>query len=49
LMNNAKPPFDDVRARQAVAYAINKDVINERVYDELATAHCDHLPERLRT
>lgn len=33
LMNNAKPPFNDVRARQALAYAINKDVINERVYD----------------
>lgn len=33
LMNNAKPPFDDVRARQAVAYAINKDLINERAYD----------------
>lgn len=32
LMNNSKPPFDDVRARQAVAYAINKDAINERVY-----------------
>lgn len=33
LMNNAKPPFDDVRARQAVAYAIDKDLINERAYD----------------
>ena len=33
LMNNAKPPFNDVRARQAVAYAIDKDLINERVYD----------------
>jgi peptide/nickel transport system substrate-binding protein len=33
LLNNAKPPFNDVRARQALAYAINKDVINERVYD----------------
>ena len=32
LMNNDKPPFNDVRARQAVAYAINKDVINERAY-----------------
>jgi len=32
LFNNAKPPFDDVRARQAVAYAINKDALNERVY-----------------
>lgn len=33
LLNNAKPPFDDVRARQALAYAINKDAINDRVYD----------------
>jgi peptide/nickel transport system substrate-binding protein len=33
LMNGSKPPFDDVRARQAVAYAIDKDAINERVYD----------------
>jgi ABC-type transport system substrate-binding protein len=33
LFNNSKPPFDDVRARQAVAYAIDKDLINERVYD----------------
>ncbi|MDP1820720.1 MAG: ABC transporter substrate-binding protein [Acidimicrobiales bacterium] len=32
LFNNAKPPFDDVRARQAVAYAVNKDVLNERLY-----------------
>lgn len=32
LFNNAKPPFDDVRARQAVAYAINKDLLNERLY-----------------
>lgn len=33
LMNNAKPPFNDVRARQALAYAINKDAINDRTYD----------------
>ena len=33
LFNTAKPPFDDVRARQAVAYAIDKDLINERAYD----------------
>jgi peptide/nickel transport system substrate-binding protein len=33
LFNNAKPPFDDVRARQAVAYAIDKDLINDRAYD----------------
>lgn len=33
LLNNTKPPFNDVKARQALAYAINKDVINQRVYD----------------
>jgi peptide/nickel transport system substrate-binding protein len=33
LFNNAKAPFDDVRARQAVAYAVNKDLLNERLYD----------------
>ncbi len=33
LMNNAKPPFNDVKARQALAYAINKDAINDRAYD----------------
>ena len=32
LLNNAKPPFNDVRARQALAYAINKDVLNQRLY-----------------
>jgi peptide/nickel transport system substrate-binding protein len=37
LMNNSKPPFDDVRARQAVAYAINKDAINDRIYDGVRT------------
>jgi peptide/nickel transport system substrate-binding protein len=36
-MNESKPPFDDVRARQALAYAINKDVINERVYSGIRT------------
>ena len=33
LFNNDKPPFNDVKARQAVAYAIDKDLINERAYD----------------
>lgn len=37
LLNNAKPPFDDVRARQALAYAIDKDAINERVYKGVRT------------
>jgi peptide/nickel transport system substrate-binding protein len=32
LLNNSKPPFNDVKARQALAYAINKDVLNERLY-----------------
>ena len=33
MLNNSKPPFNDVKARQALAYAIDKSVINERVYD----------------
>jgi peptide/nickel transport system substrate-binding protein len=32
LFNNSKPPFNDVRARQAVAYAVNKDLLNQRIY-----------------
>lgn len=32
LMNTSKPPFDDVRARQAVAYATDKELINDRAY-----------------
>ncbi len=37
LMNNSKPPFDNVKARQAVAYAIDKDLINERAYGGVRT------------
>lgn len=37
LLNNAKPPFNDVKARQALAYAIDKDAINERVYGGVRT------------
>ena len=33
LFNNAAPPFHDERARRAVAYAVDKSVINERVYE----------------
>jgi len=31
-LNNAKPPFKDVRVRQAVAYAINQQLIWQRVF-----------------
>ena len=36
LMNNSKPPFDDVRARRALAHALDKDLINELAYDGVA-------------
>jgi peptide/nickel transport system substrate-binding protein len=34
-LNNTKPPFNDVRVRQAANYALNKRVIVDRhqVYD----------------
>lgn len=37
LMNQSKPPFDDVRARTALAKVINREVMNERVYDGVRT------------
>jgi peptide/nickel transport system substrate-binding protein len=37
LLNNAKAPFDNVKARQALAYAINKDVLNQRLYSGVRT------------
>ncbi len=37
LMNNSKPPFDDVRARQALAHVTNREVMNERVYRGVRT------------
>ncbi len=32
ILNTHKPPFDDVRARQAVSDALNLDTINDAVY-----------------
>lgn len=37
LMNQSKPPFDDVRARRAMALVTNREVMNERVYDGVRT------------
>ncbi|MCO6417267.1 ABC transporter substrate-binding protein [Siccirubricoccus sp. KC 17139] len=31
-LNNARPPFDDVNFRRAIAHAIDRKTINERIY-----------------
>lgn len=36
-LNNRVEPFDDPAVRQAVAYAIDRDALNEVVYNSLAT------------
>ena len=32
FLNNAAAPFDDVRVRQALCYAVDKDMINEMIF-----------------
>jgi peptide/nickel transport system substrate-binding protein len=36
-MNNKKPPFDNIKVRQAVAYAINKQLIIDSILSGMAT------------
>jgi peptide/nickel transport system substrate-binding protein len=36
-LNNAKPPFDDVRVRKALNYALDKQLIIDKVLDGTAT------------
>lgn len=42
--NTQKPPFDNVKVRQALAYAINRDAILQAVYFGHATAANSVLP-----
>jgi cationic peptide transport system substrate-binding protein len=42
--NTAKPPFDNVKVRQALAHAINRDAILQAVYYGHATAANSVLP-----
>jgi peptide/nickel transport system substrate-binding protein len=48
-MNNMKPPFDDKRVRQAVAYALNKDRIVQLAYRGMAKAATTPVPPTLST
>ena len=43
-MNATRPPFDDVRVRRAVNYAINKDPIVKLAYQGMAVAATGPLP-----
>ena len=38
LLNTTKPPFNDVRMRQALSYALDRKLINDRIYGGLAVA-----------
>ncbi len=46
-MNTQKPPFNDVRVRRAVNYAINKTAIVKLVYQGLARAATTPVPPSL--
>ena len=43
-MNTTHPPFDDIRVRRAVNYAVNKDSIVKLAYQGLGTAATGPLP-----
>jgi peptide/nickel transport system substrate-binding protein len=45
LLNADKPPTDNVKLRQAIAHAINKDVINQAVYYGLGAPDNGFLPK----
>ena len=47
-MNTMKPPFDDKRVRQAVAYALNKARIVKLSYRGLARAATTPVPPTLK-
>jgi peptide/nickel transport system substrate-binding protein len=46
-MNMNNKPFDDVRVRQAIAHAINKEEILEAYYGGIGNVATDFLPEGL--
>jgi peptide/nickel transport system substrate-binding protein len=46
-MHQANEPFDDVRVRQAIAYAIDKDAIVEAFYGELGAVANEFIPPTL--
>ena len=46
-MHQANKPFDDVRVRQAVAYAIDKQAIVDAFYGELAVVAGEFIPPAL--
>lgn len=46
-LNNTKPPFDNLKVRQALNYAINKDLIIKAVYQKTAIKAVSVIPPNM--
>jgi peptide/nickel transport system substrate-binding protein len=48
FMNTSKQPFSDPKFRKALAYALDKDLMSENVYQGIGAAHATGIPPGIR-